>query len=214
MIPLNHVLVGIDFSSACLSAVRTAVRLAPHGVLITMLHVVDPKVLSLVRQSSDMSESEFLMGAMDHVHKFLAEARVAAPGITVELEVGHPVLKLTDACARHQSSLLVLGTRGTQHGPNQIGTVARKCVRTAPCNVLLVREGAETPFKRIAACVDFSENSAKAVRTAASIASVDGAALDCLHVFQPVLHQLLGYPDIVPTFPIAGLDPQPQLRTN
>jgi universal stress protein E len=201
----SHILVGIDSSNACLSAVRTAVRVASHGVPITMLHVVDPKLLSVVQQSSEMTESEFIAGVSQHVLTFVANAGVAGTGMKVKIEIGDPVIQLTEACARDQSDLLVLGTRGTKHGPNQIGTVATKCVRKMPADVLLVREGANGPFRRIVACVDFSQKSANVVRTAMRIADIDNAELDCVFVFKASLNTLVNYGNILLVSPNTGL---------
>jgi len=59
--------------------------------------------------------------------------------------------------------------------------------------VLLVREDAQGPFKHLVACVDLSENSAKAVSHALQIAAQDDASLDCLHVYQSALAMSLDY---------------------
>jgi nucleotide-binding universal stress UspA family protein len=106
--------------------------------------------------------------------------------------------------------LLVLGTRGTEHGPNQIGAVAAKCLRKAPADVLLVREGAHHPFKHIPACVDFSDTSARAVRAAGQIAEGDRASLDCLFIYQSALALSMDYGGFMPGLPLTT-DETPEL---
>jgi universal stress protein E len=203
----RHIVVGVDFSPASLSATKAAMRLASrHGTPVTVVHVVDPKQISMVQKSHQMSESDFLSNAFDHVHGFLEQLDAAGSGMTVEVEVGHPLLKLTAACAHHHSDLLVVGTRGTKHGPNQIGTIATKCVRKAPADVLLIREGAHAPFRRIVVCVDFSKNSANVVRSAMGIADGNDAELDCVFVFRGTVGRTVDYGGILPILPDATFE--------
>jgi len=201
----RHILVGIDFSAACLSALRTAVRLAvQHGTSVTAVHVVDPKLAGVVKEAHNASDDEVLQHVSQSVHAFLAKSDAGTQMVQVELDVGHPFVCLVDACQRHQADLLVLGTRGTEHGPNQIGGIAAKCVRKAPANVLLVREGKNYPFRQITACVDLSETSAKAVHAARTIAKYDKAELDCLFVYQSALALSMDYGGFMPALPLTN----------
>jgi nucleotide-binding universal stress UspA family protein len=200
MLPYHHILVGIDFSPASLSATWAAVRLASrHGTPITVVHVVDPQQISGAQKRREMSESDFLGNAVDQVHRFLEQAGPITSPTTVEVEVGPPLLKLTEACSRHRSDLLVLGARGAKRGPHRIGTVAAKCLRKAPADILLVPARSDTRFKRISACVDFSENSANVVRSAMSIADNNDAELDCVFVVRGSVDPRISYGGILPT---------------
>jgi nucleotide-binding universal stress UspA family protein len=200
----HHIVVGIDFSAACLSALSAAVRLASrHGTPITVVHVVDPKLAGIVKEAHQSSDEDALKHIQQSVRNFLTKSDAGTETVMVELDAGHPFLSLVAACKRHGADLLVLGTRGTEHGPNQVGAVAAKCVRKAPADVLLVREGMNGPFKHVTACVDFSEHSAKAVRAASFFAKVDHAPLDCLFVFQSVLALSMDYGGFMPGLPLA-----------
>jgi nucleotide-binding universal stress UspA family protein len=211
MTSYRHILVGIDFSSACLSAFSTAVRLAArHGTPVTAVHVVDLKLAGLVKEAHKSSDEEVFKHVSQSVHAFLAKSDAGTEMVRVEVDAGHPFLSLVAACHRHKGALLVLGTRGTEHGPNQIGAVAAKCLRKAPADVLLVREGSTHPFKHVTACVDFSQNSARAVRTAGLIAEDDRAALDCLFVYQSALALSMDYGGFMPGLPLAT-DETPEL---
>jgi universal stress protein E len=198
----RHILVGIDFSPGCLAAVRAAVRLAArHATPVTALHVMDPKLASAMKEAHHSTDADVFKHVMDSIHALLAKAETNPQTVKVEIQVGHPFLALVDACQRHQADLLVLGTRGTEHGPNQVGSIAAKCVRKAPADVLLVREGKVGPFEQITACVDLSETSAKAVRAARMIAEGDKAPLDCLFIYQSALAMSLDYAGFVPPLP-------------
>ena len=203
----RHILVGVDFSPACLSAVKTAVRLASrHGTAVTALHVLDPQVAGAMKEAHKATDEEVCRHVSESVRAFLTKSEAGTQAVNVELDVGHPFLSILAACERHQADLLVLGTRGTEHGPNQIGAVAAKCVRKVPADVLLVRDGMNSPFRRITACVDLSETSAKAVRAARGVAEDDGASLDCLFVYQSALSLAMDYGGFVPASPVASME--------
>jgi universal stress protein E len=198
----RQILVGIDFSPGCLAAVRAAVRLAKHhGTPVTALHVVDPKLAGAMKEAHHSTDADVSRHIMESVHALLAKAGTDPQTVKVELRVGHPFLALVDACHRLKADLLVLGTRGTEHGPNQVGAIAGKCVRKAPADVLLVREGKVGPFEKITVCVDLSETSAKAVRAARDVADDDKAPLDCLFIFQSALAMSMDYAGYVPPLP-------------
>jgi nucleotide-binding universal stress UspA family protein len=203
MKPYSHILVGIDFSPGCIAAVRAAARLAGHhGTPVTALHVIDAKLAGAMKEAHHTTDEDVYKHVDESVRALLAKAEVDERAVKVELRIGHPYLVLMDACQRHQSGLLVLGTRGTEHGPNEIGAIAAKCVRKAPADVLLVREGKVGPFQHITACVDLSETSAKAVRAARLVAEKDKADLDCLFIYQSAIAMSLDYGGFVPPLPV------------
>ena len=81
--------------------------------------------------------------------------------------------------------------------PHGVGFFAAKCVRHSKIPVLLTRRRHEKPFKRITACVDFSESTHEVLALAARIAADEGAELQVLHAVSPpwmrgthVLHNL------------------------
>jgi nucleotide-binding universal stress UspA family protein len=200
----HHIVVGIDFSAASLSAYSTAVRLASrHGTPLTVVHVVDPKLAGIVKVAHQASDEDVLKHVQQSVRAFLEKSEVGIGLPNVELDVGHPLVSLVTACKRHGADLLVLGTQGTEHGPNQVGAVAAQCVRKAPADVLLVREGMNHPFTHITACVDFSEHSANAVRAASCFAADEHAPLDCLFVFQSALAMSMDYGGFMPGLPLS-----------
>lgn len=203
----RHILVGVDFSPGSRAALASAVRIAAaHDTPVTAMHVVDPKLAEAMKQAHHWSDLQL----MDHIDKsildFVANAGITHPKMSTELDVGQPFPALIGARHRLDADLIVLGTRGSEHGPNQIGTVAAKCMRKAPADVLLVRENMGGPFQHITVCVDLSETSAKAVTAARRVAERDGARLDCLLVCQSSLALSMDYGGFVP--PMSVADPQ------
>jgi nucleotide-binding universal stress UspA family protein len=67
--------------------------------------------------------------------------------------------------------------------PMGAGTLATKCLRKAPSKVMLVHEGHPGSFRKVVACVDFSEQSREAVAQALRVAAQDDSQVDFLHVF-------------------------------
>jgi universal stress protein E len=200
----HHIVVGIDFSPACLAGLSAAVRIASrHGTPVTAIHVADPKLAGVMKEAHKATDAEVFKRISESVQAFVASSDCGTQMVRVELEVGHPFLCLRAACKRHRADLLILGTRGTEHGRNQIGAVAAKCLRKIPADVLLVREGHSGAFKRVTACVDFSETSAKAVATAGALAVDENATLVGLFIYQSALALSMDYGGFMPGLPLG-----------
>jgi universal stress protein E len=203
----QHIIVGLDFSPASRAALRTAVRFASFsGTPVTAVHVMDPRLATAIKEAHGFSDEALYEHVSESAKTFMTQSDAGTQLVKVEIDMGHPLEKLSAACQRHQAGLLVLGTRGTEHGPNQIGAVAVKCLRKAPADVLLVREELTTPFRRITACVDFSETSAKAVRAARVIAEHDHSDLSCLFIYQSALALSLDYGGFMSQLPVLDND--------
>jgi nucleotide-binding universal stress UspA family protein len=203
----QHILVGVDFSPASRAALHAAARIAASGATpLTVMHVIDPKLAESMKQAHAWTDLDLFQHVEKTVVDFVADTGVTASHVRTELDLGHPFQALIGARHRLDADLMVLGTRGSEHGQNQVGAVAAKCMRKAPCDVLLVREGMDGPFQHITACVDLSETSAKAVTAARHLAEVDGARLDCLLINQSVLALSMEYNGFMP--PPQGADPQ------
>src|SRR5688500_19766746 len=114
----HHIVVGIDFSAACLSAYATAVRLASrHGTPVTAVHVVDPKLVGILKEAHQASEEEALKHVLQSVRTYLSKADAETELVDGGVEVGHPFLSLVAVCKGHGADLLVVGTRDTWSGP-------------------------------------------------------------------------------------------------
>ena len=99
------------------------------------------------------------------------------------MEVGAPIDCVLRRVRETKTDLLVLGVTGSSMIPMGAGTLATKCLRKVAAKVLLVHERQTGPYRRIVACVDFSERSREAVTQALRVAEQDQAEVHFLHVF-------------------------------
>lgn len=204
---LHHIIAAIDFTPSCRNALREAVRRGSlDGTTITAVHVMDEFLVHELKKALSTDQATIRADWLERLKKFVIESEVGA-AVNTEVRIGHPFVELVEACKAHGADLLVMGAKGSKNEPHRIGAIAAKCVRKAPVDVLVVREDAQGPFKKIVTCVDFSENSAKAVQCALHVAQQDRASLDCLHVYQSAIAMSLDYGGFAPSLP-ATIDPE------
>ncbi|HUF61652.1 MAG TPA: universal stress protein [Verrucomicrobiales bacterium] len=180
------ILTGTDYSDISFQALRVAGHLAQSWpARLVALHVIDRSELEDLRAQVDISEETVLERAQPQLDKSVRQ--MAGPEVNVETEliIGHPFAEILQAAERTGAGLLVLGAHGSGSERDRTGTLATRCVRKAPLPVLLVRENQDFPFRRITACVDFSETSREALLAAVLFARKENAALDILHVRRP-----------------------------
>ena len=190
----HHIIAALDFTPCCRAALREAVRRGSlDSAPVTVVHVMNELLVRELKGALSTDEASVRSEWESKLRKFVDEAVPEAGEVKIEVRVGHPFLELIQACATHNADLLVMGAKGSKDEPERIGTIAAKCVRKAPVDVLIVRKSASGPFKHVVACVDFSENAAKAVQFALHVAAQDKADLDCLHVYQSVTALALDY---------------------
>ncbi len=205
----HHIIAAVDFTPSCRAALHEAVRRALlDGSQITAVHVMDEFLVKELKVALSIDEATVRKEWLAKLRRFVDESDVAADLVNTEVRVGHPFLELVQACATHSADLLVMGARGSKDEQGRIGTIAAKCVRKAPVDVLIVRKSQHGPFQHVVACVDFSENSAKAVQFALHVADQDKAGLDCLHVYQSAVTMALDYGGFATPLPPMETDDQ------
>ncbi len=185
----NQIVVGVDFSPSSLQAVREAARLRAGSAHcgLTAVHILDRGVVDDLIRHTGISESRVIDQAGARLERWVEETLGKEHGASTEAVIGHPFDGLMAAVERHKAQLLVLGSRGFNTGRGHPGAVAAKCIRKAPCDVLLVRRSHEGPFRKVVACVDFSETSGRAIDVAQKVTEAEGATLQVLHVHVPSL---------------------------
>lgn len=202
----HTIVAAIDFTKHCRLALKEAIhRAAGHHAEIIAVHVMDEFLMEELKRAQATDRVTVRKEWEDKMVRFVEETGVDGTKVRVELRVGNPFVELGEVCRVRHADLLVMGAKGSKNEPNRLGVIAAKCIRRAPVDVLVVRQDAQGPFNKVLACVDFSENSAKAVEYALHIAEQDGASLDALFVYQSAVAMSLDYGGMVAPLP-ADMD--------
>ena len=168
--PLRRIVVGVNRTGASVAAMTWAAREAAlRGAVLHAVHVWQPPdrerapyapgPLRLDREADRRAAEEALTGA---VREALGADGRSADGAVLEVMEGRPVPVLLRCVAG--ADLLVLGgasaaaEAGSAPVPDHVGPVARACLRTAPCPVVVVSQRQvsglrDAVFRRLAAAV-------------------------------------------------------------
>ena len=182
------VVVGVDGSAQALKAVGVAAREAAlRGRRLRIVHALTWPVTAAVRVFSPAStaETELRRYADGIVAEAVERARLAAAGLEVSTEVvsGGPLTVLERQS--RSAALLVVGSRGLNTFTGLLaGSVAVHLASHTRCPLLVVR-GRPDPSGDVLLGVDGSEAGAAAVGFAFAEASLRGARLTALHVWNP-----------------------------
>jgi universal stress protein E len=179
------IVAAVDFSSSSRQVLEHAARLAAAtGGELIAAHVVTP---GEIRDWEAAMESQYpTAGREDEMIQRLGELLAGScPGVTASIEVGvgTPHKVLAEILRGHGAGLLVLGAHDVSR--KRLGSVAAHCARTAPADVLLLRDWQGRFFQKIAACVDFSDSSSAGLERAITVAKAHQASLEIIHVVFP-----------------------------
>jgi universal stress protein E len=198
----HTIVAAIDFTKHCRLALKEALhRAAGDHAEIIAVHVMDEFLMEELKRAQATDRVTVRKEWEEKMIRFVEETGVDGTRVRVELRVGNPFVELVEVCRVRHADLLVMGAKGSKNEPNRLGVIAAKCIRRAPVDVLVVRQDAQGPFKKVLACVDFSENSAKAVDYALHVAEQDGASVDALFVYQSAVAMSLDYGGMVAPLP-------------
>jgi nucleotide-binding universal stress UspA family protein len=120
----RKILIGFDGSEASRRALDVAARLTGYGSLLSVVTVT-------------LDGNGGVRGLLDEAHTRLLGHQVTA---TYLERVGDPAQELVEAARELETDLVVVGRRGEAvEGAPVPGSVSAEVVRTAPCDVLVVR---------------------------------------------------------------------------
>ena len=183
---LKPIVVGVDFSENSRNAVKEAARLARSiGTQLHVVHIVTADIIEDQHELYQLSIDETLDRTRAQLEEFCEAIMTDPAKVAYHAFIGHPYHDLISLIQESDAGMLVMGSRGTSTESHHTGAIATQCARHAPVPVLLVRKHQLQPFKKITACVDFSDESQKALALAAIIAAEEGASLDAVHVHYP-----------------------------
>ena len=170
--PIRSIVAASDFSLFAHRAARRAGLLAKtHGAALQLLHVVDNSSFkSLLGQSASPEFEERVRSEAQHALDSLADDVAAASGVVPDcsLREGNVMEEIRAAAARSQ--LLVLGPRGLNPLREFVlGSTAQRVARSIGCPMLVVKQDPQILYEHVFVPVDFSQNSARALRFAADV---------------------------------------------
>ena len=185
---LSTILVAVDFSTGSRTAFEQAARIAVlQGAKVQVLHVVDSAAVAALAESREEPFESHARVASEGASTALANWMAQSP-TTAECEMtialGTPLHEILEHARTLKADLLVAGIAGAGQMPAGAGSISSKLARKVQTPVLLVRTSHPQPFRKVVACIDFSETSRAVVEQAKSVALMDGAAVDFLHVWQ------------------------------
>lgn len=205
MPPIHQVLIAIDFTDCATAALRQAVRLAepmPGG--LQAVHVIDFMLATELEEVLSKHQRNVRALLLEEARRSWQQLVATVPGaerLPLHVEIGDRLQAIVEQARQRPCGLLILGAYGEQRAHVGFGTVASACVRRAPCDVLLVREGHVGPFRHVIVGIDFSATSRRALERAVEFARRDGARLTLVHLFAPPWQRL------VLRAPIISADP-------
>ncbi|QTN34207.1 universal stress protein [Akkermansiaceae bacterium] len=179
------IVAGIDFSDSSPVVLRHALHAASAcGGSVVAVHVLD-KSMREHREASGHGNPGF------EALREQAESRFARlPGVkdgTVDLSftvsIGKPAVEMAALAADLGADFLVIAANDLTK--KRLGSVAARCLRMAPCDVLVLRDWQGGDFRKIVVCTDFSATADRAIRRAAAMAGRSGAALEIVNVIFP-----------------------------
>lgn len=192
---LRNVLVAVDFSEHSASALHQARRLAREtGATLRVLHVLESMVIEELAQALELPRDQLARETRERstteLAQWLADEGLEEGSYEAEVFVGKPLDVILRQIGAREIDLLVMGLRGENSDPGDVGSLALRCARKADTKVLLVRSRHEEPFRKILATIDFSDVTDEVVEQAARTATVEEAEIDFLHVYYPPWRRL------------------------
>lgn len=178
----RRIVVATDGSASAGTAERVAVAFASTaGSGLTIAHAfADPA------------------RAQDAVARALQTAEAAGVGTEVALSPEAPADAVIAAAAERDAEVIVIGSVGLSLSDQLFGSVSRRVVAHAPCDVLLTRirreqEGPATapPYRRILIATDGSSTADRAARKGYALAKIMEASVTLLFVGHPKTGELV-----------------------
>ncbi len=146
MAKLERILVAVDGSEPAHKAVEFLTRCPFKGPVLVTVVTVWPSGRSetwgIPPGMPGRSELQQVVEekGQELLRKIAGECPRETYGITTELLHGDPAFAILDAAVRHQSQIIVIGSRGMKAIKRfLLGSVSEKVLVHAPCSVLIVR---------------------------------------------------------------------------
>jgi nucleotide-binding universal stress UspA family protein len=174
---MKKLLMATDLSARSDRAVERAVMLALKlGAELTIVHVVDE---DLPASLADAQEQAARLVIREHINR-LATGKDAR--ISIEVIFGKVYAGILDMSEKSKAEMIILGMHREEWFEDMFrGTTVERTIRAGNVPVLLVKERASTPYRRVVVGVDFSVYSRRAVEFAVEF--VPGGEFHLVHAY-------------------------------
>jgi nucleotide-binding universal stress UspA family protein len=172
---MKTIIAALDLEAGSDAVLARAIQLASaHAAWLLLLHVIEAESLSHAAAASGRSESD-LQDQMRQQALATIEASLLDHGRArrneVRVEFGSPHEVIARVIDERSVDLVVVGPHKRQSLKEKVlGSTADRVIRTSPAPVLVVRRASVEPYQEMVAAVDFSPQSAAAVRQARKLA--------------------------------------------
>lgn len=184
---VKTIVAALDLEAGSDAVLRRAAQLAAdHGARLVAVHVIEAPLRSPALAPSLSEQSERALEAHLSREAEAAISALLAGGALLSAEtdvcVGAPHAVITGVADKQDADLVVIGP-GKCHslGEKILGSTADRVVRTSPAPVLVARGRSAVPYRKVAAAVDFSAQSAAAAKSARRLAPA--AQFELVHAF-------------------------------
>ena len=159
---MKKLLMATDLSAHSDRAMERALDLAREGdAELTILHVIDGAVAA---SQADTRKAAAVESIRDQVAK---QVPGEGPSIAVEAVFGTAHARILEMAETTGADLLVFGAHREDAFKDMFrGTTAERVIRAGARPVLLVKDRASGPYRRVIVGVDFSDDSRRAVEFA------------------------------------------------
>jgi nucleotide-binding universal stress UspA family protein len=188
MIPLKNILAATDFSSLSRHAADRAARLASTSrARIRLVHALSGSALTGLNRLLGLHSTveQALIEQTRHALEAMASELGTARSIVIEtaLAQGAVLDEIIRQADEIHADLLVLGARGAGFMRHlELGTTSERLLRKSKRPVLVVKQRAHEPYRRVLVPVDFSASSAPLIDLARRVAP--GAHLVLLTAYE------------------------------
>lgn len=200
MLTIERILCPVDFSEFSARAYDYAHSLARHyEATLLVFHVVRSIVIDPAFLATTMIDQVYAEQAADakvQIAKLAEKQAGEAVRTQIIVQMGLPADSILSVAKANDADLIVMGTHG-RRGLDRLmmGSTTEAILRKAHCPVLAVREPTRNFVKpespddpvqlgKILCCVDFSENSPRALEYAFSLGLQYGAEITLLHILE------------------------------
>lgn len=179
------IVAGIDFSAPSTAVLRHAVHAAGlSGAAVIAVHVLDSGILShrIGTARSNYSIEQLTAHARRNLDELVANHAGGAK-VRIEVRYGRPADELCSVIKDNDASLLVIAANDLTK--KRLGSIASRSVRSAPCDVMVLRDWHDGNFSKILICTDFSPTASQALVRGIDLAVAHAASLEIVHVMYP-----------------------------